>query len=77
MNRSDMLVRLLEVLDRRTNYVEEIYDENAIRDVFFPSLENLSYVEIVETLKFQAPFVWGDGVMTHSNWFWSMGGRWS
>lgn len=67
MNRSDVLVRLFEVLDRRTNYVEEIYDENTIHDTFYPMSERLTLVEEVEVLT--SASIWGIGR-------WGFGMRW-
>lgn len=67
MNRSDVLVRLFEVLDRRTNYVEEIYDENTIHDMFYPMSERLTLVEEVEVLT--SASIWGIGR-------WGLGMRW-
>lgn len=76
--RSDMLIHLLRTLDRRTQVDEDtmFQDENTIRDVFFPLLENFTYAETVELLVFSGMPIWGDGVM-ETNWRWDMGGVWS
>lgn len=75
--RSDMLARLIQTLDRRSNQEEAFFDENTIRDVFFPISERVDVSDTVEILTFTGPFVWGDGSTVTSNWLWSMGGRWS
>lgn len=67
--RSDQLVQLIKMLDRRTNTEDDemALDENTIVDLFFPISDRLSLIDVVQIAYFDPSlFVWGDGSSSQS-----------